>query len=434
MPVAISSSGEASNLVGFRQVCDGATLDGLEPLHACIVAEILGSVAALKGREAAERLRSEGLGALHHVVGVAEIGQIRDWVLETLRHDLLLMAVKVGRSVLGWRHDFCVDDYLILRINLPYETARRSSEAAENPGIGRVSPAVREIAAARRVRDPIYDPHDYHRGHPPAAWAHGPHIDSWAGHSRSGVNIWWAIGDVPAEAGMVLYPEIDTTTLACDRRTQYLQAGQPLPPPTYQPLTAGQMLVFDPEILHGTHLNVTDQTRVAVSLRLNADSPTFDPATFYAREFWRMASNIEAGDMRTVAHIKREENLGPLRAPVTAPTARHRVVDLSHDIWSGSLAVAPSISLAEGERLVMATAERRVMLMRRGGALTAFDASCPHYGVDLMDGGDLSGRLYCPACAVSFNLDTGRSACESLSLTMHQARDQDGMIVLELLR
>jgi hypothetical protein len=102
---------------------------------------------------------------------------------------------------------------LILRINFPYEVARKASAAAENPGIGRISVALRDVAKARRVTDPVYDPKGYHKGHPPAAWAHGPHIDSWAGHSKDGLNIWWAIGPVPAEAGMVLYPELAGKTL-----------------------------------------------------------------------------------------------------------------------------------------------------------------------------------------------------------------------------
>lgn len=429
MPAGTRSQPRTPLPAGFRQVCNGATLESLAPLHARVVAEILRSVAALKGAPSADHLRAKGLGALHQVIEAADIGQIRDHVLEILRRDLLLMAVDVGRNVLGWDHDFCIDDYLILRVNLPYEHARRSSGGTENPGIGRITPAMREIAAARRVKDPLYDPVGYHRGHPPAAWAHGPHIDSWAGHSRDGVNIWWAISDVPAEAGMVLYPQVDAQRLVCDRRTQYLQAGQPLPPPTFQPLAAGEMLVFDPEILHGTHLNVTPHTRVALSLRLNAGQPTFDPATFYAREFWRRASDIEAGDIATVLHVKREENLAPPAPSTEVTPSRHRRIDLSH-LEGADIVVGPSESLAEEERLVVVIRDESILLMRRDGALTAIDAICPHYGVDLVDGGVQSDRLYCPGCAVAFDLETGRSACESLRLRTHGVRDQDGMVLL----
>ena len=44
----------------------------------------------------------------------------------------------------------------------------------------------------------------------------------------------------------------------------FIRAGYRLPKPTFTPLAAGEMLVFDPETLHGTHLNVTESTRVAL--------------------------------------------------------------------------------------------------------------------------------------------------------------------------
>ena len=48
--------------------------------------------------------------------------------------------------MLDWRDEFYVDDYLILRVNFPYDVARHADPAAENPGIGRVSPEMREVA------------------------------------------------------------------------------------------------------------------------------------------------------------------------------------------------------------------------------------------------------------------------------------------------
>ncbi|MFT4251070.1 MAG: Rieske 2Fe-2S domain-containing protein [Caulobacter sp.] len=415
---------------GLHQICGEPNLSGLRSLHGRVVDEILAAVADRRGPAAAEHLRAHGLDRLHEVIEVGDVGPIRDHVLETLRPELLRMAVRVGRSVLGWEQDFYVDDYLILRINLPYDLARRTAATAENPGIGRVSPAMRPIAQARRTKDPLYDPAGYHRGHPPAAWAHGPHIDSWTGHSRDGINIWWAMVEVPAEAGMVLYPEVETTGLTCDRRTLYLQAGQPLPPPTFAPLAAGEMLVFDPEILHGTHLNVTDRTRVAVSLRLNAGRPTFAPEAFYAREFWRSSKAIEAGDLDAVEHVRREDNLAPPTPQPPPPAPAHRVVRPSEPA-AGPMTIARSTDLPEGGRLVVELPERRIMVARQDGRLSALDARCPHYGVDLMDGGARRGQLHCPACAVAFDLSTGGSTCSSLALTLFRIWEADGAVMLD---
>ncbi|WP_342151469.1 Rieske 2Fe-2S domain-containing protein [Methylorubrum sp. SB2] len=411
----------------------GDSVPGQRDLHGGIVAAIVAAVAELKGEPAADRLRGEGLEALHHVLGPLDLGPVRDRVLEGLRNRMLAFAVEVGRTVLGWDGEFYVDDYLILRLNIPYEVARKADPSGENPGIGRISPWMRETAAARRVKDPLYDPKGYHKGHPPAAWAHGPHLDSWAGHSRDGLNIWWAMCDVPAEASMVLYPELADRTLPCDRRTLYLGQDYPLPAPTFVPLAPGEMLVFDPEILHGTHLNVTDRTRVAVSMRLNASKPTFDPDCFYAREFWRTASDIEAQRFDWVLHLKREEHLGaPAPAPVEARPYPGTPAVVPATVADGTARVARAAPLADGERFVAALPDRRLIVARTGDRLSAVDAACPHYGVDLAFGGQVADKIYCPACAVAFDLHDGTSRSESLSLARYRTWEEGGAILIDL--
>jgi nitrite reductase/ring-hydroxylating ferredoxin subunit len=377
-------------------------------------------------------LRREGISALHEVVDARDVSALRDRVLEALRSDLLALAVAVGRRVLGWRDDFYVDDYLILRVNFPYEIARHADASAENPGIGRVSPWMRDAARARRVIDPVFDPKGYHKGHPPAAWAHGPHLDSWAGHSKDGRNIWWAIGDVPAEAGMVLYPELAGMDVPVDPRSLYLQSGYALPKPTYVPLAAGEMLVFDPEILHGTHLNLTDRTRVAVSLRLNARQPTFDPDCFYAREFWRTAADIEAGRYSEVHHLQREAHLSA-SPPSSAPKAQRTwMLGLEASADGQPVRIGDASVVPEGGRLSVQVGSRAAIIVRRDGQLAAFDAACPHYGACLADGAADRHTMYCPACGVGFDLATGCSATPSLTLRRLGVRECEGTILLDL--
>jgi len=292
---------------------------------------------------------------------------------------------------------------------------------------------VRARAASRRVRDETYQPGAYHRNHSPAAWAHGPHVDSWTGHSRDGVNIWWAISEVPAEAGMVIYPQTIDSVLASDPQTLYLRAGIPLPPPTPVPLAPGAMFVFDPEMLHGTHLNISGRTRVAVSLRLNAREPRFDPACFYAREFWRRASDIEA-DIDRVLHLAREEHLGP-PAPAMAltPTAVTPPLAAQRDARAdGSFTLGPASALPCGARARSTIEGRRVLLAHTADGMFAADAACPHYGVDLMDGALDGPAVYCPGCAVRFDLRSGASASPELRLRTYALSDDAGILRLDV--
>jgi nitrite reductase/ring-hydroxylating ferredoxin subunit len=397
-----------------------------------VTSEIISEVARIKGPDAAKILKEHGIHRLHEVIDAKDVGAIREAVLERLRQPLLAMAVSVGREILGWRGDFYVDDYLILRINFPYEVAVRSDLSAENPGIGRLSPSVRSVHQGRKVIDPVYDPKSYHRGQPPAAWAHGPHRDSWAGHSRDGRNIWWAIGNVPAEAGMVLYPELADENLPCDPRSLYLRAGYPLPKPTQLPLKTGEMLVFDPEVLHGTHLNTTNESRVAVSMRLNASRPKFDPACFYAREFWRRATNIEDG-IDEVIYLRREDNLGPpTQAKPIGPVTALPMIAGTFDEDSNIVCGFPGEAFGTGHRVIVEAGSYRVLLVRSRDGLRAYDDACPVNGADLADGGCDGGKTYCPACAVGFDLETGKSSCPSLALRRYEAWESDGAVLIRV--
>jgi nitrite reductase/ring-hydroxylating ferredoxin subunit len=419
----------------LRGIClrrQAIEVDASVDWHRRVLDAIAVSVGAVAGRFAARTIETDGVEMLHTVIGARDVARLREHVVETLRHDLLRLAVRAGRTVLRWRDELYVDDYLILRVNFPYDVARNADPAAENPGIGRVSPEMRHLAAARRVIDPVFDPKGYHRNHPPAAWAHGPHRDSWTGHSRDGINIWWAISSVPAEAGMVLYPELDDVELSSDPRSGYLRAGCQLPKPTSVALTAGEMLIFDPEVLHGTHLNITDKTRVALSMRLNTHQPRFDPACFYAREFWRRATAIEAGAFDEVLHLKREENLAPPAPPLPIPlTPRPPAIVVATSPHTGPTVIGLSTLVPDGHRIVVELAGSNVMIVRFGGVLRAFSSSCPHYGVDLSDGAIDDTAFYCPGCAVAFDLCSGRCRSGALTLRPLEVREEGGNILLD---
>jgi nitrite reductase/ring-hydroxylating ferredoxin subunit len=199
------------------------------------------------------------------------------------------------------------------------------------------------------------------------------------------------------------------------------------------------MLVFDPEVLHGTHLNITNHTRVALSMRLNARSPQFDPACFYAREFWRRASAIEAGAFGEVLHLKREDHLAARPAPLPVqPAPRRPPITLAGPLSPlEPIAIGPSTLVADGERIVVdlpepsaTNARCAIMIVRAGGVLRAFPTACPHYGVDLSDGAVDDTAIYCPGCGVAFDLRSGESGSKALTLRQLNVSEHDGHIRL----
>ena len=401
--------------------------------------QTLEAIGVVAGPRARDRVARDGLAVLHEVLAAEAIGELRDEVMPRIRATLFQTTCRVAREVLGIDGAFYVDDYTILRVNYPYEVALRSSMDAENPGIGRVSPEVRRAARQARVVDPVYDPKGYHGGQPPAAWAHGPHLDTWTGHSRDGVNLWWAIGDVAADHAMFFYPELYGVPLAPDPRSLYLRAGRPLPRPLRVPFAAGEMLVFDPEVLHGTHLNVSGLTRVAASTRINARRPEFDPTCFYAREFWHESGDLERGDLDTVVRFPRAEHLAaPPRAPLPEdepPTVVHVTLrDAAADAGGAWRDVAPASSLPPSGKLVVADQDDEAIwvLCRTRDAIRAVGARCPHLGTSLADGYHDDAHLHCPAHAVRFDLRDGTCASPALRLPTARARERKGRIELRV--
>ena len=396
---------------------------------------ILDGVESLEGAVARRGLEARGLTLLHEFLPAERIGALRDHLMPRIRPDILSVTCGVARQILDIRHEFFVDDYTILRVNYPYEVALKSSMQAENPGIGRVSEAAKRLAGGSQKGDPVYDPNGYHKNQPPASWAHGPHLDTWTGHSRDGINLWWAVEDVLEENSMIFYPETFGRKFAVDPRSLYLSAGFPLPRPEKLAMAAGELLVFNPEMLHGTHLNTTSRTRLAISTRINPHRPRFDPGCFYAREFWHSSRNLEQGRYEDVIRFRREENFedAPAGPPAPAlPTAYPTVVleeAPSRDRWT---AIAAAERLSERGKLLVCAGDRRIAVLRTARGLHAVGADCPHLGVSMLDGFHDESQIYCPAHGVAFDLASGRSSCSLLSLAIYEAKQADGQILLRL--
>ena len=98
------------------------------------------------------------------------------------------------------------------------------------------------------------------------------------------------------------------------------------------------------------------------------------------------------------------------------------------DAGDGVIRAVLDSSSAAAPRVIVDTPDQHVMVVRTRAGLRAYDAACPHYGLDLADGGAAGDRVYCPGCALAFDLTTGRSACASFSLRAHDVREENGVL------
>ena len=395
---------------------------------------IVDTVSSLQGEGAARAVEKHGLETLHLHLPASQIGELRDQVMIPLRPQLLTFAGTVGRGFLGIENEFFVDDYTILRINYPYEEALNASSTSENPGIGRVDPRTRNQNSSTQRRDPVYAPQEYHRHTPPASWAHGPHKDTWTGHSRDGINLWWAISRVAEENSMIFYPGSFGISYEADPRSLYLAEGFPLPAPRKMALHPGEMLIFNHELLHATHLNTTQHTRIALSARINPRQPRFNPRCFYAREFWHSSLDLEAGKTDTIRQFAREDNFEADDATPCEQVAKRRNL-MTVDAVSSQDGLGCRLDLScipqSSERFLVRTPQgQQVLLLRVQAHWRAVQETCPHLDISLADGHFDGEHIHCPAHGVSFHSEDGTSTSKLLTLKTWNTKEEEGWLHL----
>jgi nitrite reductase/ring-hydroxylating ferredoxin subunit len=363
----------------------------------------------------------------------------------------------VGRDDLGLEGEFFVDDLIMFRIHYPYAIAREA-RAVFQPGIDWPRTLRRALADLgslhmvgnrlrdfwkRRVgdwlgfREPAlrYDaPRYYHKGLPSPARSHGPHIDTWYGHSYDGINLWLSVAGVNRDNTVILYPELFGHPVAYDPRSMYVAAGIPLPAPVKVELSPGQLLLFNPEMLHGTQVNVSDETRFAITTRLNPRQPRFDPKADFHFQHWHSSKDLEAGRTRRLRVFPKTKYRGSPSVPVRkAPwIARSAVLRSGQRLRRGAAVdLCDSEALPVGEKMAVDLANARILLVRTASGLHALSRRCPHMGIDLIDGHHDETRVFCPGHGVAYSLEDGTSTCPLFVLRTWRASDVDGRIVLE---
>jgi nitrite reductase/ring-hydroxylating ferredoxin subunit len=423
--------------------------------HLRVREAILQGIRSLAGEAVYQEAATQGLERLHTYYPIERVGQLKRHVVEQLRSSLLDWTAKIGRQHLGLNGEFYVDLNTILRINYPFAAARKAPRTSEDPSVGsgrqpkltllqKVTTHKRVVATRAHLRqllgghrahevsktwarDANYDLATYHQNLPPAAWAHGPHIDTWYGHAFEGINIWWAIDGVVRENSMVLYPQSFGQDVQPDPRSMYIKAGTPLSEPANLELAPGDMLLFNPEILHATHLNIADKTRIAITARINPGIPHFDPRAPYARTHWLQASDIEAGKDTCVKVFPRELHL---RVANKTPTAlgEVRTFELPGSLSESKVRVCLSSDIPVGGLARVKIGETRLLLLRGQNTLRAVASRCPHLGLDMADGYRTDSTLHCPGHGLVFDLATGESQCNDFRLRVFAAEDSEGAV------
>ena len=114
---------------------------------------------------------------------------------------------------------------------------------------------------------------------------------------------------VNKKAGLLIFSKDNDYNLHHLSMPTYLSPGQPISKPEIISLEDGKLYVFDPEILHGTKLNTSNETRIVVTGRINKHKPKFYADTNEAEYIdWHKANNLLDNKFNKIFKFPRKEN------------------------------------------------------------------------------------------------------------------------------
>lgn len=278
----------------------------------------------------------EDLNRIHELL---TIDQILD-VTEKLKMDerILQLECSIFYGLFGYSSELYAELMPNLRPQVPYKTVRgKEQEIEARVGRGKMN-------------------------------AHGPHKDSWRFHPSNTINVWLALSDVTPLNGMMLVPH-STDYLPKFADNEIVPGCDTYPERQYlTQMNTGDVLLFRAELMHGSILNQTEQTRFAFSMRCTVEEPDFHRDFMY--NYVRIApsfsnlTKVKVAARSSFEPASRDESFadfGPQERPLR---------DISRE-ENGELVV----STPEGEK--------------------TFCARCPHQGVPLRDGRLENGRIVC---------------------------------------
>lgn len=404
-----------------------------------------GGVAALAGRDAEAAVRRDGLAMLHKHVPTEKVLLLEEHVRFALKETLLYWSYRVGKEDLGLPHPFYVDHLIVIRIHFPYEVARHAKTAempatAKNDFLDHAASALRNPRiivnqVSRAIRRPrlnaSYDPDQFHGALAKPARSHGAHIDTWYGHSFDGINLWWSIDGVTVDNTVILYPDMFGRPVDYDVKSMYLARGQQVSEPHQVDLRPGQLLLFNPEMLHSTQVNVSDKTRVALTTRINPHTPKFNDEAPFNFEHWHSSVDLERRRFKALRVFPASKHRGAPSYEAQPKLEAHRTIHLSAGCAMSEGPACKSEDLAPGRKIAVDFTDAKALLWRTAaGEVKAYSRLCPHVGVDLADGWHDGDVVHCPGHGLRFSWRDGASNCASFGLRAFMVEERDGKIFL----
>ena len=324
------------------------------------------------------------LSQIHLFLVPEKIPNLQNLLQKKFIKQITKWIMSISEDHLKMKDEYFIDQKFYFRINFPYDCAVKST-----------------------LIDKAHPLSKYNKGLPKAAWAHGPHIDTWYGHSFNAINFWWNIGGVNKENSMSIHLKKDTSIFPFDKY-MYLDKNFKPPYPYSVNLKEGELLLFNSEQLHATRINTSKKTRFVITVRVIQNQPTFDKYINHHHYLnWMSSKKIKKNDFSS----KQYPNY------VSVKKKDKQIIKNNYKIKKLGISFNDrkyfKISKQlEGKIIQINYTDKKILLTYYDQRYYAFSSLCPHLGVNLRNGFIINKKVKCPAHGAEFNLSSGYSGCK----------------------
>lgn len=392
----------------------------------------LEGISIISNKRTSQNVRNSGLEKMHHFFSVDYLPFLQQFLKNETSEYFRKICTNFSFQHLGLKKDFYIDNSVALRFHYPYEICKRSKlkqNAYHKLNLKNFRQASQELKktlsgfSENSLNEKDRLTSIYHRNLPVLARIHGPHKDTWFGHTFDAINLWYCVAGVNKLSSMVMYPETFGIDFPHLKHPNYIAPGTILPKPYKVELPNKTMLAFNADILHGTHINIIDSTRIVFTGRINPNKPKFYDETSQAEyPNWHLSSDIQKGINNNILKFPRKKNFGkqkvlPLKIHIQdkIQVTVGKKLNQSFDIplFEASL-------LDSGKKIIAKFQNKTLLFFKIKKGFKAISSKCPHLGISMEDGFHEGENIYCPGHALKFDLSTGKSDCKSLKVKVYE--------------
>ena len=401
------------------------------------------SINDIAGKNIMQKVKSDGLDKMHLHFNVDYTPFLEFALMKKFNEIMYKQIFYVGKNNLfiNKKNIFYIDKTMNYRIIYPFSVSVKSRlkrKVYRLLNLKNLTNPETEILNAQKNKNKYkltkadINKLRYFKNLPHPSCGHGPHRDTWFGHTFDALNLWWSIAGVNTKTGMTIYPDVNNHELDHIPDPSYVLPNQYLGKPKTIGLKDGNLLIFDPEILHATKLNTSNQTRIVFSGRINRIKPSFYNRKG-APEFahWLLSEDVEKDQFNKTHYFFRKDNsiVKPKRKKLNK--TKWLEIKINKQFKNQSkfkLIKKTALNKKKFYKIKFKNVTLCMFFLKND--VRIFNIKCPHLQADLSDGYFNKNHVICPGHQLTFNLRNGKSTCNNFKIKLYKVKIENNYLFL----